>query len=89
MKTNKGYPIIARGAYGELRLMAIAENYAMVRRPGCMPTIMPLESWRALCGMTSILASPGQPNASPRASPSEARSDGLPNAQPPNRPTLR
>lgn len=33
---------------GPLRLMAEAEGYVMVRRPGCMPFLMSADKWRAL-----------------------------------------
>lgn len=33
---------------GELRLMAQADGYAMVRRPGCMPFVMSFSDWLKL-----------------------------------------
>lgn len=33
---------------GKLRLMATAEGYVMVRRPGCMPFVMAAKDWEKL-----------------------------------------
>lgn len=30
---------------GPIVLMAIADRWVMVRRPGCIPFVMPLEKW--------------------------------------------
>ena len=50
---------IARGSrlkdpkHGQIRVMAMAEGYAMVRRPRCSPFVMPLAKiveWERLTG---------------------------------------
>lgn len=33
---------------GRIRLMAYAEKYALVRRPGCIPFVMPWDEWVAM-----------------------------------------
>lgn len=46
-----GIPVGAtrrRDGHGPLRIMASAEKYVMVRRPGCIPFVMTLAKWDAL-----------------------------------------
>lgn len=33
---------------GEMRLIAAADGYAMIRRPGSVPIVMPLAEWEAM-----------------------------------------
>lgn len=43
-----------RGA-GEVRVMAVAEGYAMCRRPGCVPFVVSVKEmadWKITSGMT-------------------------------------
>lgn len=32
---------------GVARFMVAADGYAMVRRPGCMPFVVPIEEWNS------------------------------------------
>lgn len=41
-------PVIRQDEYGPIRLLAVAEGYAMVRRPRAVPFVMPLGQWEAL-----------------------------------------
>jgi hypothetical protein len=43
---------------GVLRLMALADGYAMVRHPGCLPFVMSQRDWEAL----PIAPAPGKPS---------------------------
>lgn len=36
---------VKKDRHGELRLMAAAKGYVMVRRPGCMPFVMSGKEW--------------------------------------------
>lgn len=46
--TKKQLPKVVRDRHGEIRLMAHAGNWVMVRRPGCVPYTMLAKEWAAL-----------------------------------------
>jgi hypothetical protein len=39
-----------RDQHGVMRMMAVADGYVMVRRPGALPFVMSREDWMALDG---------------------------------------
>lgn len=36
------------GGYGKIKLMAVADGYCMVRKPGCLPYVMSVKEWQRL-----------------------------------------
>lgn len=34
--------------HGRVRLMAVADNYVMCRRPGCIPFVLSVQKWNAM-----------------------------------------